>query len=129
MSKKSRYRGIFDRQHGKRAQALLKSSSQHLDHIHQSLPRKLIWKKSLWSTCQIVGLLVNLSAADEKYPVSNRDNLTTAIQIELSQKEQNFSDFVGTFSKSRLNFEDFEKKDDNHSFFVSEITDCENVVR
>ena len=76
-----------------------------------------------------MGLLVNLSAADEKYPVSNRDNLTTAIQIELSQKEQNFSDFVGTFSKSRLHFEDFEKKDDNHSFFVSEITDCENVVR
>ena len=74
-------------------------------------------------------LLVNLLAADEKYPVSNRDNLTTAIQIELSQKQQNFSDFVGTFSKSRLNFEDFEKKDDNHSFFVSEITDCENVVR
>ena len=75
-----------------------------------------------------MGLLVSLLAADEKYPVSNRDNLTTAIQIKLSQKQQSISDFVGTFSKCRLNFEDFEKKDDSHSFFVSEITDCENVV-
>ena len=61
-----------------------------------------------------MGLLVNLLPADEKYPVFNRDNLTTAIQIQLSQKQKTFSDFVCTFSKSRLNFEDFEKKDDPH---------------
>ena len=34
MSKKSRFREPFDKQHGKRAQALLKSASQHLYHIH-----------------------------------------------------------------------------------------------
>ena len=33
MSKKSRLRGPFDKQHGKRAQALLKSASQHLYDI------------------------------------------------------------------------------------------------
>ena len=68
-------------------------------------------------------------AADEKYPVSNRDNLMTAFQIQLSQKQKRFSEFLDEFLKSRLNFEDFEKKDDSHSFCVSEITDCENVVR
>ena len=86
MYKKSRLRGLFDKQHGKRAQALLKSASQHLYHIHRSLPRKLSWKKSLLLTCQILGLLVNTLAADEKYPVLNRENLTIPIQMQLSQK-------------------------------------------
>ena len=53
----------------------------------------------------------------------------TAFQIQLSQKQKRFSEFLDEFLKSRLNFEDFEKKDDSHSFCVSEITDCENVVR
>ena len=87
MSKKSRFREPFDKQHGKRAQALLKSASQHLYHIHRSLPRKLSWKKSLLLTCQILGLLVNTLAADEKYPVLNRDNLTILIQMQLSHKK------------------------------------------
>ena len=33
MSKKSRSKGPFDRQHGKRAQTLLRSGSQHRYHI------------------------------------------------------------------------------------------------
>ena len=33
MPKKSRLRAPFEKQHGKRAQALLKSVSYHLDHI------------------------------------------------------------------------------------------------
>ena len=129
MSKKSRFRGCFDKQYGKRAQALLKSASQHLYHIHRSLPRKLSWKKSLLLTCQILGLLVNTLAADEKYPVLNRENLTIPIQMQLSQKQKTFSQFFAAFLKSTLNFEHFEKKDDPHRFCISEITDSENVVR
>ena len=129
MSKTSRFRGQFVKQHCTRAQALLKSASQHLDQINRPLPRKLSCKKSVLLTCQLLGLLVNTLAADDKYPVSNRDNLMTAFQIQLSQKQKRFSEFLDEFLKSRLNFEDFEKKDDSHSFCVSEITDCENVVR
>ena len=33
MSKKSRFEGPFDRQHGKRVQTLLRSESQHRYHI------------------------------------------------------------------------------------------------
>ena len=33
MSKKSRSKGPFDRQHGKRVQTLLRSEPQHRDHI------------------------------------------------------------------------------------------------
>ena len=81
ISKKSCFRGCIDKQHGKCTQALLKSASQHLYHIHRSLPRKLSWKMSLLLTCKILGLLVNTLAADEKYPVLNRDNLTIPIQM------------------------------------------------
>ena len=93
MCKKSRFRGPFAKQHGARAQPLLKLASQHLDHIHRSLPRKLSWKKSLLLTCQILGLLVNTLAADEKYPVLNTDNLTIPIQMQLSQKDKTSSQF------------------------------------
>ena len=108
MSKKSRFRGCFDKQYGKRAQALLKSASQHLYHIHRSLPRKLSWKKSLLLTCQILGLLVNTLAAHQKYRVLHRDNLTIPIQMQLSQKLKIFSQFFSEFLKSRLNFNHFE---------------------
>ena len=101
MSKKSRFRGCFDKQYGKRAQALLKSASQHLYHIHRSLPRKLSWKKSLLLTCQILGLLVNTSAADEKYPLLKRDSLTITFQMQLSQKQKTFSESFAAFLKFR----------------------------
>ena len=129
MSKKFCFRGCFDKQHDKRAQALLKSASQHLYHIHRSLPRKLSWKKSLLLTCKILGLLVNTLAADEKYPVLNRDNLTIPIQMQLSQKQKTFSQFFAAFLKSTLNFKHFESKDDPHRFCIFEVTDSENVVR
>ena len=129
MSKKSRFRGCFDKQYGKRAQALLKSASQHLYHIHRSLPRKLSWKKSLLLTCQILGLLVNTLAADEKYPVLNTDNLTIPIQIQFSQKQKTFSQILAPFLKSRLNFKHFQLKDDPDRFCIFEVTDSEIVVR
>ena len=100
MSKKSRSRGQFDRQHGKSAQALLKSASQHHYHIHRSLLNKLSWKKSLLLTCKILGLLVNTLDADEKHPVLKRDNLTIAIQLLLSHKQKTFSPFFVAFLKS-----------------------------
>ena len=108
MSKKSRFRGCFEKQYGKRAQTLLRSPSQHLYYTHWSLARKLCSKKSLLLTCQILGLLVNTLAADEKYPVLNRDNLTIPIQMQLSQKQKTFSQFLGAFLQSTRTFKDFE---------------------
>ena len=97
MTKKSHFREPFDKQHGKGAQALFKSESHHLYNIHWSLLRQLSCKKSLLLTCQILGLLVNTLAADEKYPVLNTDNLTIPIQMQLSQKEKTFSEFFVHF--------------------------------
>ena len=129
MFKKSYFRGPFDKQHGKRAQALLKCTLQHLDDIHRSLPRKLSWKKSLLLTCQILGLLVNTLAADEKYPVLNRNNLTIPIQMQLSQKQKTFLKVLADFWKFILNFKCFEKKNDPHRYCIFEITDSENGAR
>ena len=57
-----------------------------------------------------MGLLLNTLAADEKYPVLNRDNLTIPIQMELSQTEKSFAEVLDSFSDSILNFKHFEKK-------------------
>ena len=129
MSKTSRFRETFDKQHRKRAQTLLKSSSHQLYDIHWSLPSQLSWKKSLLLTCQILGLLVNTLAADEKYPLLNRDNWALPIHMQLSQKQKKFPDFFSVFSISRLNFKYFEKKDDPQRFCIFQVTDSENVVR
>ena len=110
MPKKFRFRGPFEKQHGKRAQALLKFASQHFDYTHWSLPSQLNLKKSLLLTCQILGLLLNTLAADEKYPVLNRDNLTIPIHIQLSQKQITFSQFLAAILKSSWNFKHFEKQ-------------------
>ena len=128
MSKNSRFTRPFDKEHGKRSQALFKSASKHLYHNHWWLSSQLIWKKSLFLTCQILGLLVNTLAADEKYPVVNREILMIPVQVQLSQTQKTFSQFVGAFLKSTINFKCFEKKDYPHRFCISEITDSEYVV-
>ena len=60
-------------------------------------------------------MFVNTLTADDKYFLLNRDNLTTPIRMQLSQKQTAFSQFFLTFSKSTLDFEDFEKRDDPDS--------------
>ena len=60
-------------------------------------------------------MFVNTFTADEKYSLLNRDNLRQAIWTPLSQKQKAFSQIFLAFSKSTLNFEHFQKKDDPHS--------------
>ena len=55
----------------------------------------------------------------------NRDNLMQPIHMQLSEKLKTFSRFFNVFSKSRLSFEYFQKKDDAQSLFISEATACE----
>ena len=66
-----------------------------------------------------------MSAVD-KCSLPNRDNLMEPIHMQLSQKLKASSQFFGEFSKSWLNFEHFEKKDDPHRLFIFEATACEN---
>ena len=76
-----------------------------------------------------MGLRLNTSSTDEKYPVLSRENLTIPIQMQLSQKQKTFSEFFAAFLKFTVNFEYFEKTDDPHRFCIFEVTDSENVVK
>ena len=67
----------------------------------------------------------NLFIANEKYPVRECVNFSSPIQMELSLKATVFSDSFVPSLEFTSDFKDFEKKDDRHSFFISEITDCE----
>ena len=61
----------------------------------------------------------------DKCSLPNRDNLMQPIHIQLSEKVKTFSRFFNVFSKSRLSFEYFQKKDDTHTLFISEATTSE----
>ena len=65
-----------------------------------------------------------MSAVD-KCSLPNRDNLMQPIHMQLFEKVKTFSRFFNVFSKSRLSFEYFQKKDDAHRLFISEATACE----
>ena len=82
-------------------------------------------KKSLLVICKILRLFVNTFSAVDKYSLPNREYLTQPIQNQLSEKSKTFPRFFSAFSKSNLNFEHFQKKDDPHSLFISESTACE----
>ena len=68
---------------------------------------------------------VNILKSIDKYSLPDREYLMQQIQIKLSQKQKNFPELFSAFSKSKLNFENFQKKDDPHSVFISEATACE----
>ena len=60
----------------------------------------------------------------DKCSLPHRNNLMEPIHMQLSQKLKTFSPFFLAFSKSMLNFDHFQKKDDAHSLFISEATAC-----
>ena len=126
MCKKSRLRLPFQKEHGKRVSTLFKFERQHLYHIYCSTGKQFSCKKSPLVICPRLSLFVNTMTAVDKCSLPNRDNLRQPIHKELSQKLKTFSQFFRAFSKSGLNFEHFEKKDDPHSLFISEATACEN---
>ena len=118
MSIKSRFKGSFKKQHGKRAQTLLKFAWQNLYHIYWLLWRQSTFKKSLLLICKISRLFLNTLSADGKYFLFNRDNLMQPIYLQLSEKQKTFYGFFSAFLKSSLNFEHFQKKDDSHSWGI-----------
>ena len=124
LSKKSRFKGSFGKQHGKRPQTLFKFAWQHLYHIYSSLWRIYICKKSILVTCKISRLFRNTLGAYGKYSLFNRGNLAQRKQKQ-KRKVKNFFSFFSAYLKFSLNFEHFLKKDQPHSWCISEITDPE----
>ena len=69
----------------------------------------------------------NTLTANENYPVQECENLSSPIQMELYFKPTIFVDFFVSFLESTSNFEHFQKKDERHTYFISEITECEKL--
>ena len=74
-------------------------------------------------------LFVNTLTDDDNYCLLYRDNLTQTIQILLAQKQQAFSQFFSPFSKSTLNFEDFQKKMTLIADVFPKLPSPKNVIR
>ena len=79
---------------------------------------------------KILGQFVNTLTADDKHYLLNRDNLMQPIQTPLSPNQKTFSAFFFfffffAFLKRLLNFKHFSKKDDPHSYCISEIKGSE----
>ena len=73
------------------------------------------WKKSLLVIHNILRLFVNTLTVNDKHYLHNRDNLPQPIQMQLCQKQKNFSEFFFAFLKSILNYKHLPKKDDPRS--------------
>ena len=71
--------------------------------------------------CKILRMFVNTLTDDDKYSLADRDNLTQPIQMLLSRKQKNFSEFFSEFLKDTLNFGHFQQNDDPHSRCISQI--------
>ena len=122
MPVKSCFRGVFHNKHGKRAQRLFKSAQRYLYHICSSLRTQFSWKKTLLVLCKILRLLVKTLTDNEKSSLLYRDNLTQPIQILFSQKPKTFSRLSSETLNLTLNFEHFQKKDDPHGRYISQMT-------
>ena len=87
MSKKPRFRILFNSQHAKGSQTLLKSAREHFYYISVTLLEKWSWKMSPLVISEILGLFVNTLTAYDKYSLRNDQNLWQTIQMQLSKKE------------------------------------------
>ena len=110
MFKKSPYRCLFDKQHGKWDQTVLKYECHNFYHIFLWRWRQLSSKEYLLVTCKIFGLLFSTLTRCHNYSLLDRDNSTRAIQMQSSLKRKTFSDFFSMFLKCRSNFELFQSK-------------------
>ena len=73
------------------------------------------WKKSLLVIHKILTPFVDTLTINDKHYLLKRDNLPQPIQMQLCQKQRNYSEFFFAFLKAKLNFEDLTKKDDPRS--------------
>ena len=90
-----------------------------------SLSENFCYKKFFLVTSEILRPFLNLLTLDDKYSLRNRENLTLAIQMQLSKRQQIFFNFFTAFLKSTFDFGHFGKKDYPPSLCISKVIDWE----
>ena len=74
-------------------------------------------------------LFVNTLTVNDKHYLLNRDNLAQPIQMQLSQKQKNFSKFFFAFLKSIKNFRHSPKKMTLIADVFPKLRAPKNVIR
>ena len=67
-------------------------------------------QKSLLDTWKFFRPLLNTLTANDKFSLNSKDKWMQTVQMLLSQKQNNFSEFFSAFFESGINFEHFKKK-------------------
>ena len=114
LSQEHRFRTGFGSQHVKASQLLPKSPRERFYHVILSFAMKLIWNMSPLLLGEMLRMFVNTLAIDLMYPVQGCENLQLPIQMQLCEKQKNFSQFFVPFVESSSNLKHFEKKVDCH---------------
>ena len=115
LSKTCRFRTCFDSQHVRASQILANFSWGQFFHAFSSFSVRLIWKLSPLVLGEMLGEFVNTLNADDKYPVEDSENLPLRIQMQVSKKQETFSECFVPFLEPTPNFKSFEKKGYCHS--------------
>ena len=110
LSKKTYFWGLLEKQHGKRAQTILKSEGQCPYHIYWWPWRQLRRERSLLLIWKILRVVVNTFTANGKYSLLNGDNLMQPIHMQLYRKPKNFSEVFFSIFKIYIKFAKFSKK-------------------
>ena len=110
ISKMCCFRTSFDSEQVKASQTLVKSAREHFYHIFSSHWWEKIQKISLLLICEILGVLINKLASNDKYPVQDCENLWLLIQMHYLKNEKNFLKFLFDFWNLHQFLNIFKKK-------------------
>ena len=86
-------------------------------------------QKSLLETLKLFSRFCKTLTAVDKYSLISRDNWMQTIQINLSQKQKNFSQFFSAFFESELNFQHFQKKMTLIGYVFPKLPTTKHVLR
>ena len=86
-------------------------------------------QKSILETWKFFSRFFNTFTADDKYSLISRDNWMQTIQMHLSQKQKNFSEFFSAFFECELNFEHFQKKMTLIAYVFPKLPTTKHVLR
>ena len=75
----------------------------------------------------MLGVFGNALTANDKYPVRDCENLSSPFQMQGSLKPKIFLIVLFHFWILHQILNILQEKDDRHSHFISEITDCERL--
>ena len=86
-------------------------------------------QKSLLDTWKFFRPFLKTWTANDKYSLISKDKWMETIQMHLSQKQNNFSEFLSAFFESALNFENFQKKMTLIAYVFPNLPTTKDVLR